>query len=97
MILCVAVLSYKLYQVSKIRQSCTATKGAHPSDPSTDKSVVQGLSSRDVQVVKSVVIVCFIFIISQFIPCVGSSITRLIDPEIAEVKSLGHNILFIIN
>ncbi|GFS07502.1 chemosensory receptor A [Elysia marginata] len=88
MVTCVIVLSFKLYQASKIRQKVVTSKGAHPSDPTaSEKHVTQGLSSRDLQVVKSVVLVCSIFIMAQ-LPYVGSSIIRLINPQIGEGRSL---------
>ena len=79
MITCVIVLSYKLYQSSKIRQSCAAA-GLQKSDQASDKAAVQSMSAKDMQVVKSVVLVCSIFIISQ-LPFVMLSATRLINPE----------------
>ncbi|GFR73164.1 chemosensory receptor A [Elysia marginata] len=85
MIGCTIILSFKLYQASKIRQSCAATVG-QPSDQSApEKQVSQGLSSRDLQVVKSVVLVCSIFIIAQM-PQVVLSTTRLINPEVDHGK-----------
>ncbi|GFR99622.1 chemosensory receptor C [Elysia marginata] len=82
MIGCVLILSYKLYQASKIRKNCATTKGAYPADKTeSEKAAVQGLSSRDIQVVKSVVLVCSIFIIAQM-PQVIISTTRLIHPEV---------------
>ncbi|KAK3781126.1 hypothetical protein RRG08_037583 [Elysia crispata] len=86
MITCVIVLSYKLYQSSKIRQSC-AVKGHQPSHQTSDKAAAQGMSSKDLQVVKSVVLVCSIFIMSQ-LPAVLLSATRLINPEFDRGRSL---------
>ena len=79
MVTCVIVLSYKLYQSSKIRQNC-AVKGPQPSDQASDKPAAQGMSAKDLQVVKSVVLVCSIFILSQ-LPFVTLSASRLIKPE----------------
>ena len=86
MITCVIVLSYKLYQSSKIRQSC-AVKLPQPPHQALDKGTTQGLSSKDLQVVKSVVFVCSIFIMSQ-LSFVIISTTRLINPEFDRDRSL---------
>ena len=86
MITCVIVLSYKLYQSSKIRQSC-AVKGHQPLPQTSDKANAQGMSPKDLQVVKSVVLVCSIFIMSQ-LPAVLLSATRLIIPEFDRGRSL---------
>ena len=51
MVTCVAVLTFKLYQASKVRRYCT-TGQARASDRPPDKSVGLGLSSKDLQVVK---------------------------------------------
>ena len=86
MITCVIVLSYKLYQSSKIRQSF-AVKGLQTSHQTSDKAAAQGMSPKDLQVVKSVVLVCSIFIMSQ-LPAVLLSATRLINPEFDRGRSL---------
>ncbi|GFR82041.1 chemosensory receptor C [Elysia marginata] len=83
MIVCVITLSFKIFEASKIRQSCT-TKVTQLSGQVSDKQVSQGLSSRDLQVVKSVVLVCSIFIIAQM-PQMILSTTRLINPEVDHV------------
>ena len=64
MVTCVGVLTFKLYQVSKIRHSCT-TDLTKVCNQASDKPVAHGLSSKDIQVVKSVVLVCIIFILSH--------------------------------
>ena len=79
MVACVFILSFKLYQASKIRRSCT-TGLTRASDQAPDKPAVQGLSSKDIQVVKSVVLVCTIFILSQLTFLITSSI-RLFVPD----------------
>ena len=90
MVTCVIVLSYKLYQSSKIRQNC-AVKGTQPSDQASHKAAAQGMSAKDLQVVKSVVLVCSIFILSQ-LPFVLISTIRLIVPELDQGK--GFEFLF---
>ncbi|GFS14765.1 chemosensory receptor A [Elysia marginata] len=88
MVTCVLVLSFKLYQASKIRQQCVTTRAGQPHDETApDKPASQGMSARDLQVVKSVVLVCSIFIIAQ-LPYIGPSIIRLINPQIGEGPSL---------
>ena len=79
MVTCVAVLTFKLYQASKIRRACT-TVLPKTSDPAPDKPVTYGLSSKDIQVVKSVVLVCTIFILSQLTFLITSTI-RLFVPD----------------
>ena len=78
MVTCVAVLIFKLYQASKIRRLCTELQDG--SNQTTDKSVVHRLTSKDMQVVKSVVLVCTIFILSQLSFLITSAM-RLIFPE----------------
>ena len=79
MVLCVGVLSFKLYQASKIRRSCT-TGLTRASGQAPDKALAQRLSSKDIQVVKSVVLVCTIFILSQLSFLITSTI-RLFLPD----------------
>ncbi|GFS15109.1 chemosensory receptor A [Elysia marginata] len=79
MVICVIVLTVKLYQAAKIRRSCTA-KVPQSSDLSLTKPDDEGLSSKDLQVVKSVVLVCSIFISSQLSFLVTSTV-RLLAPE----------------
>ncbi|GFR87320.1 chemosensory receptor C [Elysia marginata] len=65
MVTCVVVLSYKLYEASKVRRfSTTCTRNAQNSEASSHKSSSQRLSSKDLQVVQSVTLVCIIFILS---------------------------------
>ena len=79
MIICVCVLSLKLYQAAQIRRSCTAG-GSQPPGQTSDKSVTKTMSTKDLQVVKSVVLVCTIFILAQ-LPFVTASTIRLINSE----------------
>ena len=76
MVTCVGVLSYKLNQASRMRQTFTTSK--QTSDEASEKTISQGLSIKDMQVVKSVVLVCTIFIFSQ-LPFLAISTTRLIS------------------
>ena len=79
MVICVSVLIFKLYQASKIRRSCT-TGLTESSNQAPDKALAQGLTSKDIQVVKSVVLVCTIFILSQLTFLITSTI-RLFVPD----------------
>ncbi|GFR85513.1 chemosensory receptor A [Elysia marginata] len=79
MVTCVVVLTFKLYQASMVRRLYTATSHQWSTE-TPGKPDDQGLSSKDVQVIKSVVLVCTIFILSQ-LPFLLSSTTRLITPE----------------
>ncbi|GFR95099.1 peptide receptor GPCR [Elysia marginata] len=74
MVACVAVLTFKLYQAAKTRRDCLKT---------SQTSDQQGLSSKDLQVVKSVVLVCTIFVLFQ-IPGLLTSTVRLVNPEFSE-------------
>ena len=75
MVTCVGVLTFKLYQASKIRRSCRPGL-PKVSDQAPDKSLGQGFTSKDIQVVKSVVLVGTIFILSQ-LTFLATSTTRL--------------------
>ena len=86
MVTCVVVLTFKLYQASKVRRYCT-TGQARASDRPPDMSLGLGLTSKDLQVVKSVVLVCTVFILSQ-LPFVISSTIRLIIPQSNNIKEL---------
>ena len=79
MITCFIVLSYKLYQSSKIRKTFTVP-GFQTSEQASDKAAALSMSTKDLQVVKSVVLVCSIFIMSQ-LPFVMLSANRLINPK----------------
>ena len=79
MVAWVLILNFKLYQASKIRRSFTA-KGAPTSEQTAERADAKGLSPRDLQVVKSVVLVCSIFILAQ-VPYLTVSTARLIDPQ----------------
>ena len=63
MIICVklCVLILKLYQAAQIRRSCIA-EGSQQPDQTSDKTATKTMSTKDLQVVKSVVLVCTIFI-----------------------------------
>ena len=79
MVTCVIILTFKPYQASKIRRSYT-TEQLRASDQAPGKPVAQGLNSKDVQVVKSIVLVCIIFILSQ-LSFLLTSTTRLFRPD----------------
>ncbi|GFS20086.1 chemosensory receptor A [Elysia marginata] len=64
MVLCVIIIIAKLRQAAKIRRSCTANSLQSPAQTS-DKPSPVGLSSKDLQAVKSVALVCTIFILLQ--------------------------------
>ncbi|GFS16367.1 chemosensory receptor A [Elysia marginata] len=87
MVTCVSILTFKLYQAGKIRRSYTNQSQPQSSEKSTTKPDDQGLSSKDLQVVRSVVLVCTIFILSQLTFLVQST-ARLIQPEFDSDKGL---------
>ncbi|GFO14611.1 chemosensory receptor b [Plakobranchus ocellatus] len=76
MITCVSVLSYKLYQASKTRRSYTTSSAIDP-EQASGKPDNLGLSSKDLHVIQSVVLVGSIFIMSQA-PFLMYSTTRLL-------------------
>ncbi|GFR83864.1 chemosensory receptor A [Elysia marginata] len=78
LITCVGVLTYKLFQAAKTRRDCLQT---------SQTSDQQTLSSKDLKVVKSVVLVCSIFVLLQ-LPALVTSTTRLIVPEFNIGKDL---------
>ena len=63
MISCVALLRFKLFEASKVRSRPISTKT--PNETSAQTSQDTKLSPKDVHVVKSVVLVCSIFIVTQ--------------------------------
>ncbi|RUS68749.1 hypothetical protein EGW08_023489, partial [Elysia chlorotica] len=72
MIGCVALLSFKLFQASKVRSLPAAAKA--------DGADTNRLSSKDMHVVQSVVLVCSIFILAQ-LPSLIVSVVRVVNPE----------------
>ena len=79
MIGCVALLSFKLFEASKIR---SFPSGAEKSRETSDLKQTQSqkLSPKEVHVVQSVVLVCTIFILAQ-LPSLLNSTIRVINPE----------------
>ncbi|KAK3728053.1 hypothetical protein RRG08_022105 [Elysia crispata] len=86
MITCVNVLSFKLYQASKVRRNYAANL-THNSDQTSEKTDSQGLQTKDLQVIKSVVLVCTIFIVSQ-LPFLLVSTFRLVNPQFSDSANL---------
>ncbi|GFN95993.1 chemosensory receptor a [Plakobranchus ocellatus] len=78
MITCVSILSFQLYRASRIRRSFTSASAAQQESEKPDN---QGLSTRDLHVLQSVVVVCSIFIMSQA-PFLMYSTARLINQEL---------------
>ncbi|RUS72862.1 hypothetical protein EGW08_019368 [Elysia chlorotica] len=93
MVTCVIILTYKLFDASKVRLSHTSCPEPATNNPSDDqktegqqrreKHINQSMSSKEAQVVRSVVLVCVIFILSQ-LPFLLYSTARLIYPEFDE-------------
>ena len=93
MVACVVILSFKLIDASKERQNILFAPELGTESKATDKQEIQGqqssskngqtMSSKDAQVVKSVVLVCVIFILSQ-LPFLLYSTARRIYPEFDE-------------
>ena len=78
MVSCVSVLSLKLYQASKMRRSFTVQMSQNSEKP--DKEYKGGLQAKDIQVIKSVVLVGAIFIFSQ-LPFLFVSTFRLANAQ----------------
>ncbi|GFR96713.1 chemosensory receptor A [Elysia marginata] len=87
MIACLFILSFKLYQSSKMRRSLALQTPQATDKTSKKPAGVQTMSSRDLQVVKSVALVCTIFVITQ-LPYVVSSTIRLAYPVSSNKGSL---------
>ncbi|GFN83380.1 chemosensory receptor a [Plakobranchus ocellatus] len=81
MVVCVVVLAVKLQQTAQVRQSY--------SNKSSDKPGNPGISAKESHVIKSVVLVCIIFIFSQ-LPFLTYSTARLVYPDFDQGKRLGH-------
>ncbi|GFO28344.1 chemosensory receptor c [Plakobranchus ocellatus] len=88
-ITCVCVLSFKLRQSSAIRRSHSSTSATN-SKQAMKKPDNHGMSSKDMRVIKSVVLVCIIFITSEILFLVYST-ARLINPEFDVFAKL-HNL-----
>ncbi|GFR85900.1 chemosensory receptor A [Elysia marginata] len=82
MVSCVGLLSYKLSQASRIRRSCTAV-----GDQTSYKTEADKISLKDFQVIKSVVLICTIFILSQLSFLLYST-ARLINPELTSTSRM---------
>ncbi|GFR63864.1 chemosensory receptor A [Elysia marginata] len=92
MISCVCVLSFKLYQSTKIRRPNSTAKGLQSNGQTISNrpdTVTQGLSPKDLQVVKSVVLVCTIFVFAQLLNVISST-ARRINSAIDHGGSLVH-------
>ncbi|GFO43976.1 chemosensory receptor a [Plakobranchus ocellatus] len=90
MIACVAIIKLKLYQSSRVRISQISTSNPKQA---TEGVQDQGLSSKDLRVIQSVVLICCIFIVSQ-LPFLVYSTGRLINPEFDVYKKL-QNLFYI--
>ncbi|GFR84786.1 chemosensory receptor A [Elysia marginata] len=83
MVSCVGLLSFKLAQASRIRRSYTSS-----GDQTKDKTSANNrLTPKDLQAVKSVVLICLIFILSQ-LPFMLYSTARLINPEFTSTSRM---------
>ncbi|GFO31832.1 chemosensory receptor a [Plakobranchus ocellatus] len=90
MIACVSILSFKLYQASRIRKSYTSASTTQQTSEKTDK---EGLSAKDLHVVHSVVLVGSIFIMSQA-PFLLFSTARLISDSFDIATASRNRMLF---
>ncbi|GFS27782.1 hypothetical protein ElyMa_005303700 [Elysia marginata] len=83
MVTCVALLTYKLYESSKVRsQPRNARSSEEPSSKSADTKATQShkLSPKDLKVVQSVVLVVTIFIVAQ-LPSLTYTAVRVANSE----------------
>ena len=79
MIVCAALLSFKLFESSKVRSLPSTASGSGESSNQI-RAPKRKLSQKDVRVVQSVVLVCVIFIVAQ-IPSIGHSVARVAVEE----------------
>ncbi|GFN95638.1 chemosensory receptor c [Plakobranchus ocellatus] len=81
MIACAIVLSLKLFQSSRLRSSHRNTSKPSPNAALTgNKMDEKKMTNKDIHVVQSVLLVCTIFICSQLVYVISSTV-RLIYPE----------------
>ena len=81
MVACVALLSFKLFQASQVRaQQVSSMTTAGPAISSKPSSPDNKMSSKEIHVVESVVLVCSIFILAQ-IPSILYSTVRVVNPH----------------
>ena len=85
-IVCAALLSFKLFESSKIR-SLPSRASDSTGSFNQPRAPKQKLSPKDVRVVQSVVLVCVIFIVAQ-IPSIGHSVARVALEEYNETGYL---------
>ena len=85
-IVCAALLSFKLFESSKIRSLPSTASGSGESS-NQRRAPKQKLSPKDVRVVQSVVLVCVIFIVAQ-IPSICHSVARVALEEYNEAGYL---------
>ena len=86
MIVCAALLSFKLFKSSNIRSLPRTASGSGESS-NQPRAPKQKLSPKDVRVVQSVVLVCVIFIVAQ-IPSICHSLGRVASEEFTETGYL---------
>ncbi|GFS09182.1 chemosensory receptor A [Elysia marginata] len=84
MVSCVGLLSFKLSQAARIRRSCTASAAQTKPDKA---EAADKLAPKDLQVIKSVVLICSNFILSQ-LPFMLYSTARLINPEFTSTSRM---------
>ena len=87
MVACICVLSFKLYKASLIRQSCTIQPSQSSGLVAKKLSTQKQLQAKDLQVIKSVVLVCIIFVFSHLLFLTVSTF-RLFDPNFTEGRRL---------
>ena len=79
MIVCTSLLSFKLFESSKFR----SLPASDPDSGKSSQTQKQKLSPKDARVVKSVVLVCTIFIVAQ-IPAFCHSVARVLIADSVE-------------
>ncbi|GFN96882.1 chemosensory receptor a [Plakobranchus ocellatus] len=92
MIVCVAVIKFKLFQAFRVRKP-QAARSARDSRRAAEGLDNTGRSSKDFRVIQSVALICCIFIVSQ-LPFLVYSTVRLINPEFDIFRRL-QNLFFI--
>ena len=77
---CTILLRYKLYESSKVRSKLASVTGSGEGKDGSNQKKPHELSSKDVRVVQSVILVCSIYIMAQ-LPSLIYTAMRNIHPE----------------
>ena len=88
-ITCVALLSFKLYESSKVRSKPAEDPGSGDAKSISNPKISHHLSPKDVRVVQSAILVCSIYITAQ-LPSLFYTLLQRIVPEFSGLGRLVH-------